>query len=94
MKADRFLSEASLVNESLFLILTAVKRFYLKASAAKSKNDYEIHLDKKSLKTPRKQTFRVKNEALANAVAAEWCAQKNVIAPESMHLVSTNLGLK
>jgi len=65
-----------------------VKRFYLNASVAKGETGYEIHLDRKPLKTPSRKHLTIKNEKLANAVAAEWGSQKNVIAPNIMHLTA------
>ena len=49
---------------------------------------YEVHLDRRKLKTPGGKLFTVPNEALAVAVATEWDAQKETLKYYSMHLVS------
>ncbi|ESP03862.1 hypothetical protein LOTGIDRAFT_110395, partial [Lottia gigantea] len=65
-----------------------VKKFYKNASIALSDGWFEINLDKRKLKTPSGQLFRVPNEALALAVATEWNAQDKVIKRHNMHLTS------
>ena len=49
---------------------------------------YEINLDKRKLRTPAGNLFRVPNEALALAVATEWNGQEKLVKRHKMHLVS------
>ena len=49
---------------------------------------YEINLDKRKLRTPAGNIFRVPNEALALAVATEWNGQEKLVKRHKMHLVS------
>lgn len=53
-------------------------------------SNYEVILDQRKLKTPGGNTFYVKNEPLALAIAAEWDAQKEKIQQSTMHLVIGN----
>ncbi|KAK3091953.1 hypothetical protein FSP39_023987, partial [Pinctada imbricata] len=50
---------------------------------------FEINLDKRKLKTPGGNLFRVPHESLAMAVATEWNRQEEVVKRHDMHL--TNL---
>ena len=49
---------------------------------------FEVNLDKKKLKTPNGEIFKVPSEALALAVALEWNSQDKIIKRNYMHLVS------
>ena len=51
-------------------------------------NGFGVHLDLRSLRTPLRKLFIVPREQLAMGVAQEWAAQKDVIIPSHMHLVS------
>lgn len=62
------------------------KRFYKKAEAAKTDDGLAIHLDGRPVKTPSKATLLLPNQALAEAVAAEWDAQEKEINPGAMPL--------
>lgn len=58
------------------------KRFYKRAAAIGN----AVHLDTRALKTPKGRTFTAPSAALAEAIAAEWEAQGEHIAPASMPL--------
>ncbi|XP_065220257.1 ATP synthase mitochondrial F1 complex assembly factor 2 [Planococcus citri] len=65
------------------------KRFYRKANVlCNEDNVYEITLDQRKLKTPSGSVFKINNEPLALAVAAEWDSQKDVINRSAMHLTA------
>lgn len=59
------------------------KRFY-KSVQVSDRN--QILLDGRSVKTPLKATLQLPNRGLAEAVAAEWAAQTDVINPAVMPL--------
>jgi chaperone required for assembly of F1-ATPase len=58
-----------------------VKRFYKQVSITPERG---IMLDARSVKTPAKQPLLLPNDALAEAVAAEWRAQETDIKPHLM----------
>ena len=71
-----------------------MKRFYKNAAWAQSDAGYQLTLDLKPVKTPLKNKIIVPSQALAEALAAEWNAQKDEISPKSMpfnQLVNTML---
>lgn len=53
-----------------------IKRFYTSAAAVKTEGGYHIALDGKPVRTPGGKTVLAPNRALAEALAAEWDAQK------------------
>jgi chaperone required for assembly of F1-ATPase len=63
-----------------------MKRFYTSASIRRADDGYEILLDRRPVKTPARNSLRVPNESLAQAIAAEWEAQGEEIAPLAMPL--------
>jgi chaperone required for assembly of F1-ATPase len=63
-----------------------MKRFYKSAAVAPDGNGFAVHLDGKPLKTPARAVLALPNEALANAVAQEWRAVGETIAPGRMPL--------
>uniref|UniRef100_A0A0B7A3M4 ATP synthase mitochondrial F1 complex assembly factor 2 n=1 Tax=Arion vulgaris TaxID=1028688 RepID=A0A0B7A3M4_9EUPU len=65
-----------------------LKKFYKYATIATSDGWYEINLDKKKLRTPHGNIFRVPSEPLALAVATEWNAQDKLVNRHNMHLTS------
>ncbi|KAK7484640.1 hypothetical protein BaRGS_00024048 [Batillaria attramentaria] len=69
-----------------YLNVRELKRFYKNATIATADGWYEINLDKRKLRTPGGNLFRVPNEALALAVATEWNAQEKLVKRHSMHL--------
>ena len=58
-----------------------MKRFY-KAVGVTAENG--ILLDSRPVRTPAKALLILPNNALAKAVAGEWCAQKDDIDPHAM----------
>lgn len=70
-----------------------MKRFYRTATSFAVPDGFEIHLDEKPLKTPRKNVLRVTQHALAEAVQAEWDAQEDEIRPHAMPLTQLANGV-
>lgn len=65
---------------------TGRKRFYRSAAAVeRGAREFEVQLDGRSVKTPARP-LALPTRALADAVAAEWNAQADVIAPETLPL--------
>ncbi len=64
------------------------KRFYGRAHVARTGEGggAQILLDDKPVKTPARNALAAPTHALADAIAAEWDAQKNVIDPARMPL--------
>lgn len=62
------------------------KRFYEKAEAGSHEQGHAVLLDGKVVKTPSKQPLAVPSLALAEAMAAEWEAQREEIDPRRMWL--------
>lgn len=60
------------------------KRFYTSVATAPEGAAFAVQLDGRSIKTPKKALLAVPTQALANAIAAEWAAQAEVIDPTSM----------
>ncbi len=60
------------------------KRFWKKAAAVAEAGGFAVKLDEKPLKTPAKADLLVPTEAMAQAIAAEWDAQVDVVDPGSM----------
>ncbi|CAG5115259.1 unnamed protein product [Candidula unifasciata] len=65
-----------------------LKKFYKKATIATSDGWYEINLDKRKLRTPHGNIFKVPSEPLALAVATEWNTQDKIVNRQAMHLTS------
>jgi chaperone required for assembly of F1-ATPase len=63
-------------------------RFYAKAAAAAVAQDqsYAVQLDGKPVHTPARRLLAAPSLPLAEAIAAEWEAQREVIAPSKMPL--------
>jgi chaperone required for assembly of F1-ATPase len=61
-----------------------LKRFYQTVTADPTDGGFEIHLDGKPVRSPLRALLVLPNKALADAVAAEWAAQKENIIPEAM----------
>lgn len=69
----------------------AMKRFYKTVSVAAASGDsgeeeHRILLDGRPMRTPAKAVLAVPSRALAEAIAAEWDAQREEIDPASMPL--------
>lgn len=64
-----------------------MKRFYKTATALpRADGQYGVMLDDRPLKTPAEAEFCLPNQALAEAIAAEWDAQQTEIRPLQMPL--------
>jgi chaperone required for assembly of F1-ATPase len=61
-----------------------VRRFYATATAAQDADAHIVRLDQRTLRTPSGKPLRLPTAALAEAVADEWEAQGEVIAPSTM----------
>jgi chaperone required for assembly of F1-ATPase len=62
------------------------KRFYAEAIASPRGDGHAVLLDGRPLRTPGKLVLILPTAALADAIAAEWAAQKDQIDPMSMPL--------
>jgi chaperone required for assembly of F1-ATPase len=62
------------------------RRFYADAAAAAEEGGFGVMLDGKAIRTPARQALLVPTRTLADAIAAEWQAQPDVIDPARMPL--------
>lgn len=62
------------------------RRFYRNAHVEESASANAIRLDGRAVRTPARRPLEVPTRALADAVAAEWKAQREFIDPMSMPL--------
>jgi chaperone required for assembly of F1-ATPase len=62
------------------------RRFYGQANVAKDAEAYAVRLDDKAVRTPARRILAAPTLALAQAIAAEWQAQREVIDPATMPL--------
>lgn len=62
------------------------RRFYRKAEAGTHESGHTVLLDGRAVKTPSKSVLAVPSLALAEAMAAEWEAQRELIDPRTMWL--------
>ncbi len=62
------------------------RRFYEKAATAAAAEGYAVRLDDKPVRTPAGRLLVAPTQALAEAIAAEWEAQRDVIDPARMPL--------
>jgi len=62
------------------------RRFYEQAGVAGGEGEFGIVLDGRPIKTPARRTLSAPTQALAQAIAAEWEAQRDVVDPASMPL--------
>ncbi len=65
---------------------TLRRRFYAQASVAKETDGYAVRLDGKPVHSPARRILAAPTRALAEAMAAEWQAQRDVIDPSTMPL--------
>ncbi|GFS15103.1 ATP synthase mitochondrial F1 complex assembly factor 2 [Elysia marginata] len=65
-----------------------LKKFYKQATISTADGWYEINLDKRKLRTPHGNIFKVPSEPLALAVATEWNSQEKVVNRPNMHLTA------
>ncbi len=63
-----------------------IRRFYREATVGEDSGLWRVLLDGKPMRTPAKATLAVPSKPLAEAIAAEWAAQGESIAPAIMHL--------
>ncbi len=64
-----------------------MKRFYEQVAVAAGEEGFGITLDGKPVKTPAGKALAVPSAALAGALAEEWAAQGETIAPSTMPLM-------
>jgi chaperone required for assembly of F1-ATPase len=62
------------------------RRFYDTVTAATAANGFAVQLDGKPVRTPARRVLAAPTVALADALAAEWQAQRDVIDPAKMPL--------
>ncbi len=62
------------------------KRFYTTAGFAGAADGFAITLDDKPVRTPSRQLLPAPTREIAEAIAAEWAAQKDIIDPVTMPL--------
>ena len=62
------------------------RRFYQQADVEEADGEFRIVLDGRLVKTPARRTLAAPKRALAQALAAEWNAQRDVIDPAKMPL--------
>jgi chaperone required for assembly of F1-ATPase len=62
------------------------RRFYETAATAAVADGYAVRLDDKPVRTPARRVLAAPTLALAEAIAAEWQAQQDVIDPAKMPL--------
>jgi chaperone required for assembly of F1-ATPase len=62
------------------------RRFYQKATAATAPEGHIVRLDDKPARTPARRRLAAPTLALAEAIAAEWEAQRELIDPATMPL--------
>lgn len=65
------------------------KRFWKTAEVAPAASGFAVLLDGRPLRTPARRPAEVPTKALAEAIAAEWQAQPEVIDPRAMPLTRT-----
>src|ERR1700722_3609838 len=62
------------------------RRFYATVATAAVADGYAVRLDDKPVRTPARRVLAAPTLALAEAIAAEWQAQKDIIDPAKMPL--------
>ena len=62
------------------------RRFYARAEVAEGEGGFAVLLDGRPVKTPARRTLAAPTRALAEALAAEWEAQRDVVDPAKMPL--------
>ncbi|WP_339950315.1 ATP12 family protein [uncultured Albimonas sp.] len=66
--------------------MAAPKRFWTQAAATQTAEGWGVALDGRPLRTPGKAALIAPTRALAEALAAEWDAQTEIVDPSSMPL--------
>ncbi|MBE7636785.1 ATPase [Sneathiella sp. P13V-1] len=64
-----------------------MKRFYKQATSGEVEEGFTVLLDGRAIKTPAKAPLVLPSVALADAIAAEWDAQEEDVAPKTMPLM-------
>jgi len=62
------------------------RRFYVRAEVAEGEGGFAVLLDGRPVKTPARRALAAPTRALAEALAAEWEAQRDVVDPAKMPL--------
>jgi chaperone required for assembly of F1-ATPase len=62
------------------------RRFYRQVGVAESEEGFAVHLDDRPIRTPARRALAVPTRALAQALADEWDAQRDIIDPLAMPL--------
>jgi chaperone required for assembly of F1-ATPase len=62
------------------------RRFYAQVGIAETPEGFGLTLDGKSVRTPSRRLLAAPNREIAEAMAAEWDAQKEIIDPTTMPL--------
>lgn len=62
----------------------AMRRFWTEVSFEPEENGFAVKLDGRPVKTPAKAALLVPTEAMAERIAEEWDAQKEVVDPAGM----------
>jgi chaperone required for assembly of F1-ATPase len=62
------------------------KRFYARVAVAETSDGFAIRVDDKPVRTPSGRALVLSNREIAEAVAAEWEAQKDFLDPMTMPL--------
>ena len=62
------------------------KRFYTEACVLEAEGGFAVALDGKVIRTPSGRPLVVPSREIADAIAAEWAAQKETLAPLTMPL--------
>lgn len=60
------------------------RRFWREAKAVETPEGYGVFLDNRPVRTPAKAKLEMPSRTMAEAVAAEWASQQDVINPMSM----------
>ncbi|MDH3703958.1 MAG: ATPase [Alphaproteobacteria bacterium] len=64
-----------------------IKRFYKDAAATRVSGGYGVALDGRAVRTPARSELTLPTQPLADAVAAEWAAQAELVEPETMPMM-------
>src|SRR5262245_3731406 len=62
------------------------RRFYQRAQVGKEVDHFPVLLDDKPVRTPARRALAAPTRPLAEAIAAEWDAQREVVDPAAMPL--------
>jgi chaperone required for assembly of F1-ATPase len=71
------------------MVKPGAKRFYKAVDVREEPDGFALLLDGRSIKTPAGKPLRAPARALAEAIAAEWRAQGETLAPETMPLTKS-----